>query len=395
MKHIICIENVPDAQNRGSGYSASTIAAAIANAAPAFTSESVASVADALPLLRRKQQGLVVVDCRAVEAAEFERLHRALQPYPRIVLIAVIPEATYAAIRQALSLGAHDVITAPLQPEEIKAVIWRQYEHVLAIHQEIQHIIHDVALKISFALPHEFRTPLNSLIGFIGLLRHQALPQEELTTAYSYLESSVNRLRQTAEKFLLYAELEKIAMNTELKETFLSHCFATYGVQSLTVELAHETLEALDRLDDLTLHTAPDDCAVQMRAQHIRFIISEVLTNACKFSEPHTPITITTEINNKAFCLCIQDNGRGFQSTELSQIHAFNQFGRERYEQQGIGFGLPIVRKIIALYGGTLEIASKENEGTTVTVMIPLAPTTHYEEGYNDVQYITMHSIYQ
>lgn len=351
--------------------------------------------ADAVAVLQEQKQGLVVADMRHCTVEDLISLDSLLRFRPQMALIAVLPKADYALAKATLEMGADDIMAHPLSESDVRTTILRQYERIQAVKQEVQRTVHEVALRISYVLPHEFRTPLNGLIGFINLLRQDALQEDEKPMAYRYLESSINRLHQTAEKFLLYAELEQLNLDEQTLEVPLSSSgqFATYGMTSLTTEIAHDTLAAFDRLSDITFHLDDSEYAVQMRAQHVRFVIAEIITNACKFSEPRTAIELTMRHDDKFCTITIRDNGHGFESGDLQRIGTFNQFGRERFEQQGVGFGLPIVQQILLLYGGKLDIQSKRNEGTSVTVVVPLAPLSQTDEGYASVQYITMHPL--
>ncbi len=389
MKQILCIESTDDSDKQD------TLLAMISAILPSFTTKSVTRGTDAIAVLQEQKQGLVVVDMRHCTVEDLVSLDSLLRFRPQMALVAVLPKPDYTLAKATLEMGADDIMAHPLSESDIRTTILRQYERIQAVKQEVQRTVHEVALRISHVLPHEFRTPLNGLIGFINLLRQDALQEDEKPMAYRYLESSINRLHQTAEKFLLYAELEQLNLDEQALEVPLSSSgqFATYGMTSLTTEIAHDTLAAFDRLSDITFHLDDSEYAVQMRAQHVRFVIAEIITNACKFSEPRTAIELTMKHDAEFCTITIRDNGYGFESGDLQRIGAFNQFGRERFEQQGVGFGLPIVQQILLLYGGKLDIQSKRNEGTSVTVVVPLAPLSQTDEGYASVQYITMHPV--
>lgn len=387
MKHIFCIETTGD--RGGQAILSNTISTAL----PLFTTEVILQIHDVVAALQKHKQGLVLVDMHHFTTEDLVTLDKILRFRPQMALIAVLPQADYALAEAALEAGAHDVLAYPLNEAAVRKTILRQYERIQIIRQEIQRTMHEVALKISYVLPHEFRTPLNGLIGFINLLRQDALREDEKPMAYRYLESSISRLHQTAEKFLLYVELEQLDLNEKALDDSSIGRFATYGMTSLTTEIAHDTLAMFDRVSDITFQMDDSEYAVQMRAQHVRFVIAELIANACKFSEQHTPIHLSMSHDDSVCSMTIRDNGHGFESADLQNIGAFNQFGRERFEQQGVGFGLPIVQKILSLYGGTLEIQSNREQGTSVTITLPLAPISHTEEGYASVQYITMHSL--
>jgi signal transduction histidine kinase len=77
---------------------------------------------------------------------------------------------------------------------------------------------------------------------------------------------------------------------------------------------------------------------------------------------------------SEAGCLVLKvtDQGRGMTPEQISDIGAFRQFDRQKYEQQGMGLGLFISRRLTELYQGKFVIHSAEGKGVTVEVRLPL-----------------------
>ena len=70
----------------------------------------------------------------------------------------------------------------------------------------------------------------------------------------------------------------------------------------------------------------------------------------------------------------MRDNGIGISAEEQTRIFdRFYQVNRELYEQQGVGLGLSIARSIVELHGGTIEVESELGEGSTFTIVLPVA----------------------
>ena len=98
-----------------------------------------------------------------------------------------------------------------------------------------------------------------------------------------------------------------------------------------------------------------------------------ILDNAFKFSNTGQPVRIEGLREKDFYVIAISDEGRGMAEEQLQQLGAFVQFDREQYEQQGLGLGLTIARRLAELHRGTLRLESSPEEGTTVWVWLPLA----------------------
>jgi two-component system, sensor histidine kinase and response regulator len=303
-------------------------------------------------------------------------------------LIVILQRESYVDAKMSLYSGADDILARPFRDTELFATINKQLQQRDHVQAVLAERMHELTTKIAYALPHEFRTPLNGLIGFIGLLRESgSFTPDELPGIVAHLESSARRLYRTAEKFLLYAELERFAaVRAETHENFV-----TFDAAETTRDVATETVIAFERYEDTHFESTSSAIpAVAIKGQYLRFVVAEVVTNACKFSEHGTAITVEIENTETMFILTVRDNGRGIAPDLINTIGAFNQFEREEYEQQGLGFGLAIIKKIVHVHKGTFSIASTPDAGTSVRIALPLCATTAIEQ----TSYFTMHSIH-
>jgi signal transduction histidine kinase len=71
------------------------------------------------------------------------------------------------------------------------------------------------------------------------------------------------------------------------------------------------------------------------------------------------------------------DQGRGFSTDHITKVGAYMQFDRKLQEQQGLGLGLTIAKRLTELHSGTLTIQSERNSGTVVTVKLPRNGMNH------------------
>jgi signal transduction histidine kinase len=102
-------------------------------------------------------------------------------------------------------------------------------------------------------------------------------------------------------------------------------------------------------------------------------ITDELLQNAFKFSDADSPVRITLEEAFNAVTLSVSDKGRGFTSEQITRIGAYMQFDRKLHEQQGLGLGLTITKRLVDLHGGTFTIVSDKESGAVITARFPKA----------------------
>jgi signal transduction histidine kinase len=110
-----------------------------------------------------------------------------------------------------------------------------------------------------------------------------------------------------------------------------------------------------------------------MAEDYLKKIVTELVENAFKFSEPGTPVMVTLKATGGDIELSVRDAGRGFSTEQIKRIGAYVQFERKMQDDQGFGLGLAISKKLVELHGGTLAVESGSLGGSTVTCKLPAA----------------------
>ena len=102
-------------------------------------------------------------------------------------------------------------------------------------------------------------------------------------------------------------------------------------------------------------------------------IVDELVQNAFKFSERGQRVSVTLSASPNGVMLSVTDRGRGFSTEHITRVGAYMQFDRKMQEQQGLGLGLVIAKRLTELHGGTLSIQSDRGTPTTIAVRLPKA----------------------
>ncbi|NEP55479.1 MAG: hybrid sensor histidine kinase/response regulator [Symploca sp. SIO2G7] len=268
--------------------------------------------------------------------------------------------------RQGMELGADDYLTKPFTIKELKNAI----EARLGRQREIKKKFDDLRNSITLALPHEMRTSLNGILGSSQLMMDpDSLESEEIQEMAETIYNSGKRLLRLTENFLRYTEVEILATDPERIEQLQNS--VSSSVQELIAKLTQEIARKRGREADL--HAQLEEASVQMSDSRLKTMVEELIDNAFKFSDVGTPVRVVSTVENGTFILSVNDQGRGMTKAQIADLGAYLQFDRKEYEQQGIGLGLVLAKRLAELHGGQLTIESILGEKTTVQVRLPLS----------------------
>lgn len=128
---------------------------------------------------------------------------------------------------------------------------------------------------------------------------------------------------------------------------------------------------------EIHFHSKGDLCFVQADQEKLILALLNILTNTLEFSNAETDIEITLNQNKQVAELIIQDAGDGISQEYLKQVtDAFFSYNPSTKQRKGLGLGLYVADQIISAHNGRLMILSKVNQGTAVTVRLPLSKHT-------------------
>jgi len=271
--------------------------------------------------------------------------------------------------RHGMVLGADDFLTKPFMADELLESIAAQLKKREDQMAQVKKRIDDLTASIALALPHEFRTPLNTVIGFSEMLQTEAhnLKPDQVSSWAGHVHSAGYRLYRVVENYLLFVRLQLLIDNgvkaTEDDVTLDLH--ATIHSQAMS-----EANKA-NRDDDLTVEVE-DAPELWIKDEHATKIVEELINNAFKFSVKGQKVTVRGKKEENAYVVSVEDNGRGMSGDQMKNINAFMQFEREDYEQQGLGLGLALVKQMSEIYGVEFAPLGDKENGITVTVRFKL-----------------------
>ncbi len=211
---------------------------------------------------------------------------------------------------------------------------------------------------------HELRTPLTTILNsaeFLNLVG-QKCNEQKFYEHIGKIQNSVSQLRELFEDVLTITRIE------------IGQSQITNSKFNLE-QLFNEVIEEIKTLDTenhpITLNYLLKQKEIVQDKNLLRHVISNLLSNACKYSSSGESIYLEISPNSEMFVLSVEDRGIGI--SEEDQKNIFEPFvrGKNKEEKPGTGLGLTIVKKIVELLNGNISLISEENIGTTVSVFLP------------------------
>lgn len=214
---------------------------------------------------------------------------------------------------------------------------------------------------------HEFRTPLSIIDGNAQRLerRYDKTTTEQLLGSLGKIRGGVTRLTNLVEGVLSAARLESGKINYDPQPSDL------ISLISDTCSKYQQVYS--DRQIHIDLKRLPPEHCVDVDL--MRQVISNLVTNAIKYSEEGVHVWVSGETNDQGdIAITVRDEGPGIPAPELRRL--FDRFFRASTSAGiiGTGVGLHVVRALVQMHGGNVDVASTVGEGSTFVVHLPANP---------------------
>ena len=241
-----------------------------------------------------------------------------------------------------------------------------------AENQRLQEAVEAQNLLLA-SMSHELRTPLNAIIGFTELLRDGVVGDlSDMQARYlGTVESSGRHLLKLTDDLITIAAARTGNLPLRPGPCAVSHVLL-------------ETVQALlpmARSRSVTIETQlpPVDALVVADPDRLRQVTANLLSNAVKFSPAGEVVSLSAELTPAQLVIRVRDNGPGIPEDERDTIFLVFRKGRSSLvgRVDGFGLGLPLVRQLVELQGGSVELTSTSGApGSEFTVRLPagLAP---------------------
>jgi PAS domain S-box-containing protein len=217
------------------------------------------------------------------------------------------------------------------------------------------------------AVSHDLRNPLAAIQGQAELLERrveQAAPPERLRGSVEAIENSAQRMNTMIQDLVDAARSEsgQLTLNRQ-----------PVDLRTFTGQLKERLAPTMD-MGRIELQIPEDLPAVSADPNRLERILTNLWSNALKYSTPGTPVTVSATQADGEVVVSVTDRGPGIRPEDLS--HIFERYYRTqmaRKAREGLGLGLYITRRLVEAHGGRIWVESQVGVGSTFSFSLPVA----------------------
>ncbi len=295
--------------------------------------------------------------------------------------IGVAMITSYASIDVAVKAhndGAIDFIPKPFTPQELKASIEQ-----ITKQQYLRRITHKLKVegrKVRFqflsVLSHEMKAPLNAIEGYLRMMQERQLG-DSMDDYSSAIERSLQRIDSMRYLIMDLLDFTKVSFERHIEK------MQDVDLKEL-VSMAVVTVSPYAIHKDIRFVTDIKGCkTIWADPNDFEIILNNLVSNAVKYNKTGGTVTVTVDCNESEFSLSVADTGIGMNKDDCQML--FEEFSRIKNDKtrniSGSGLGLSIVKKVVELYHGVINVESVPDKGSVFKVIIPKSQVTNINTG--------------
>lgn len=322
--------------------------------------EGIAIIDDDLPEILLLDNKLP--DIQGVEVLEYVRKKQY-----DIIVVMITSYASLELAVKATRDGAYDFIPKPFTPQEIRASVENITKQIFL--KRMTRTLNNTGKQIRFqflsVLSHELKAPLNAIDGYLKMIRERQFGNN--IDAYDeILDRSMERIKGMRQLILDLLDLTKIETGKPTQKLEM------VNIRKIA-QMAIDTIRpyAIQKDVDLYLNSR-GDIGMKADAGEIEIIFNNLISNAVKYNRTGGRVDIFLEKKESELKIAVSDTGIGLKQEDKEKI--FDDFVRIKSSQTrevtGSGLGLSIVKKIVDMYQGNIEVQSEVDKGTTFTITL-------------------------
>ncbi len=326
---------------------------------------------DALAALAQHRFDVVLLDVMmpgmsGLDVLQIIRQQHAAAELP-VILVSALSERR--SVTNGLRLGANDYIIKPIDVDDVQARVNTQIQLKRYVDERRQFIFHLEQINARMQrfmqiASHDLKNPVQNLKLFIALMRRKHADDENTQHLLTSADTSLNTMTAIIEEFLSTENVhEDVSVQIQPLE----------ARKVITQVLQEYTPIAQEK--DIALLTDDLGGMVLADAKRLKQVVANLVSNAIKFSPPHSRVELSTLVQDGVWQLVVADSGPGIAPEDIERL--FMPFAQLRNKptagEPSTGLGLWIVREMMLLQGGDVGVYCPESGGSHFWIQLPAA----------------------
>jgi len=317
--------------------------------------EAVAKLKPALALVDLKMPGISGMDV----------ISRLREIDPNILIVVITGYATIDTAVEAMKAGAYDFVPKPFSPDELRLIVKRGLDHRRLMLESQQAEMERELLKRRFItfVSHQLQTPLVAIHQYLDVLRH--LENPDPAKLREWLDRCLARTEE------IQAIIKDWLTISKLEGGLLAQQRVKVDLTEVITEIL-KTYEVMAAAESVTLENRmpPEGCFVIGDRNCLGVLFDNLVTNAIKYNKPGGKVTVSAEQTPDEVIVSVADTGIGIPEKYRQML--FGEFFRiqDVKKTPGTGLGLAIAKRVATEMGGSINVESQVNVGSTFRVRL-------------------------
>ncbi len=312
---------------------------------------------------------IVLLDNKLPGIKGTEVLKYINQNNPDILVMMITSYASLELAVETTAQGAFDFIPKPFTPQELKSSMEVIVKHLFlkGMTNKMKQEGKEIRFQFLSVLSHELKAPLNAIEGYLRIMEEKQVG-DNIDDYEQIINRSLKRIEGMRSLIMDLLDLTKIEFEKK------SDKFEVVNIKEIAI-LAIETINPYAIQKDVNINIAKceGDMLISADPSDIEIILNNLVSNAVKYNKNNGSVDVKIESGNDMIKILVSDTGIGMNNESKEKL--FEEFYRVKNNKtkniSGSGLGLSIVKRIVDLYNGKIEVNSKLNEGSTFIVSLP------------------------
>ncbi len=326
---------------------------------------------DGIRRLREVRPSLLLVDIKMPELDGFEVINIVRKLDPDLVIVVITGYATIETAVDAMKAGAYDFLPKPFTPSELRMIVNRGLErwHLIKEAQRLRREKEEVERRFITLVSHQLKSPLVAVKQYLDVMLF-SLQSQLPEKAVDWIIRSQVRLGEMLALIQDWLALSKIDRG----------CYCDRTASTNLCTIVDDVIQDQRQLPSAATLTFERRASARPSSGEgdrisISMLVSNLIGNAIKYNRPGGSVSIRAIPGEKRVTLEVSDTGIGIPEGCVPRL--FQEFYRVKTKQTqdipGTGLGLVICNRIVTELGGSIEIRSREGQGTAILVHLPVA----------------------